>query len=554
MTTLTERLVTGLSTRWAGKKVGRRSLLAGAAVVGSALATHPVQYATRPLSAMATVCGDGAACNEGWSAFCCTITGANQCPPGSFVAGWWKADRSGFCCGSARYYIDCNASCGSGWKCHCASGTCDQRRVACNQFRYGQCHPEISCYGPVVCRVVTCTPPWHFDKACGTTSLTDNRTVSHSAPCLPGTCPSTLDKYWYDHGGPGGALGKSLSAERNGVSGSRYHNLANAIIYTLPHYPVQVLRGPMLTRYRAMNTANGYLGFPNGPVTTGAALSLVTFAKGIIYWSTGTGAHSIYGGFYTCWKQIDGRNSGLGLPITERESVAGGRLRMRFQHGAMYWSSTTGVHQISGPVYTRWLALGGDAKFGLPTANQSNAGGRQIGTFARGVIAYSAVTGARAVTGAILTRWRALGGATGTLGMPTGEQSTLSGSRAAQRFSKGAIFVTPQAGARALTGVFWAKWQSMGGTKAGMGYPVSEAVRHTTWYQVLMQDGSMYSGSTTGTHYVPTALYRAYQAGGGPNWLGLPTSDPRTWGTRTRIDFQKGSLAYDPATGKVVRI
>ena len=182
-------MVNGLSTRLAGRRVGRRSFLAGAAVVGSAVATHPWQYATRPLTAYASVCGSGAACDEGWSAFCCTITGANQCPPGSFVAGWWKADRSGFCCGSARYYIDCNASCGSNWKCHCASGTCDQRRVACNQFRYGQCHTEIDCYGPVVCRVITCTPPWQFDTACGTTSLTDNSTASHSRPVPTGHLP-----------------------------------------------------------------------------------------------------------------------------------------------------------------------------------------------------------------------------------------------------------------------------------------------------------------------------------------------------------------------------
>ena len=426
--------------------------------------------------------------------------------------------------------------------------------MACNQFRYGQCHQEISCYGPVVCRVVTCTPPWQFDKACGTTSLTDNRTVNHSAPCLLGNCPSTLDKYWYDHGGPGGALGRSLYPERNGVSGSRYHSLANAIIYTLPGHAVQVLRGPMLTRYRTINSATGPLGFPSGPVTTGASLSTVSFVQGMIYWSSATGAHSIHRGFYTCWKQIGGLNSGLGLPITERENLPGGRVRTRFQHGAMYWSSATGVHQVSGAVYNRWLALGGDAKFGLPTKNQSNVEGRQIGTFTHGVIAYSAGTGARVVTGAILSRWRALGGATGALGMPAGDQSSLSGSRAAQRFSRGAIFVTPQAGARALTGVFWAKWQSIGGTNAGMGYPVSEAGRRGTWDQVSMQHGSMYSSSTTGTHYVPTALYRAYLAGGGTNWLGLPTSDPHPWGTRTRIDFQKGSLALDPATGKVVRV
>ena len=42
-----------------------------------------------------------------------------------------------------------------------------------------------ACYGPVVCRVATCTPPWRYDPSCTTSSATDNRTVNHGAPCLP---------------------------------------------------------------------------------------------------------------------------------------------------------------------------------------------------------------------------------------------------------------------------------------------------------------------------------------------------------------------------------
>jgi len=449
MTTLTERLVTGLSTRWAAKKVGRRSLLAGAAVVGSALATHPVQYATRPLSAMATVCGDGAACNEGWSAFCCTVTGANQCPPGSFVAGWWKADRSGFCCGSARYYIDCNASCASGWKCHCASGTCDQRRVACNQFRYGQCHQEISCYGPVVCRVVTCTPPWQFDKACGTTSLTDNRTVNHSAPCLLGTCPSTLDEYWYDHGGPGGELGKSMSPERNGVSGSRYHHLAHAVIYTLAGEPVQRFGGDMLTLYRNLGGSTGTLGYPTSRVTTAGATTRVSFQRGAIYRSSASGTHSVRSPLYSTWSRVGGVNSGIGLPMAEQKDY-------------------------------------GHSRFG-------------------------------------------------------------------QRFVGGGLFYTPSGGGRLLRDAYWAKWLAIGGVNAGMGLPVTDVTSNASWGRVSLENGAIYSGRSTGVHYVPGALYRAFVAAGAVAGMGLPRTDPYVTGSKRRIDFQKGSLVLDPATGKVVR-
>ncbi len=152
--------------------------------MGSALATGGFGYILRPGTAYASVCGDGASCTSGWTAFCCTVHGSNTCPPGSFPGGWWKIDASPFCSGNARYIVDCNATCPTRCTCTCATGTCDERRVCCNQFRYGQCNTGIACAGPVVCRVALCTPPWVWDPACTTTSRTDNRTLTHNAPCL----------------------------------------------------------------------------------------------------------------------------------------------------------------------------------------------------------------------------------------------------------------------------------------------------------------------------------------------------------------------------------
>ena len=58
--------------------------------------------------------------------------------------------------------------------CGCANGNSANRRVCCNYFRYGQCHQEIACSGPVTCRVVSCTPPYLSDSACTSTTCTDN--------------------------------------------------------------------------------------------------------------------------------------------------------------------------------------------------------------------------------------------------------------------------------------------------------------------------------------------------------------------------------------------
>ncbi|MEZ5134675.1 MAG: hypothetical protein R2699_06350 [Acidimicrobiales bacterium] len=180
--TLSERIVRRLSEL--GPKHSRRSFFTRAAVAGSALAVNPLNYVLKPGTAYAqTTCGPGATCGEGWSVFCCTINnGQNACPPGSFVAGWWE-DSSSYCGGGPRYIVDCNQMCGEPCTCYCPTGTCDNRRTCCNQFRYGQCHQEITCAGPVRCRMVMCVPPWQFDASCTTASATDNRTGEHNAPC-----------------------------------------------------------------------------------------------------------------------------------------------------------------------------------------------------------------------------------------------------------------------------------------------------------------------------------------------------------------------------------
>ncbi len=58
------------STAVLEKRTSRRGFLARTALVGSALAVAPTAYLLRPGSAYAAVCGDGASCSSGWTAFC----------------------------------------------------------------------------------------------------------------------------------------------------------------------------------------------------------------------------------------------------------------------------------------------------------------------------------------------------------------------------------------------------------------------------------------------------------------------------------------------------
>jgi hypothetical protein len=179
------------------RRTSRRGALAKVALGGSALAVAPLRYLIRPDPAWAVIgpgnCSSGL-CTDGYTEFCCQIQhGQNRCPPNTYVAGWWKCTDykgSGLCRDAGvRYYIDCNRIPGKIFPggCQCAQGDCNQRRVDCNHFRYGQCNTQVVGTTEVVCRLVICQNPATVPGMnCNGTEMVDDNTCSHEAGCLRG--------------------------------------------------------------------------------------------------------------------------------------------------------------------------------------------------------------------------------------------------------------------------------------------------------------------------------------------------------------------------------
>ena len=201
---MSQRLASAAS-RFLARRSPRRGFLTKTAVVGSALAVTPKNFITRPGTAYAQVCNcSGSSCNcsqlccDGYTEFCCTIYGTNGCPPGSLYGGWWRVSGSNYCGGNNRYYLDCHNPCDgcgcgasgvcsgscNGTACGCALGSCGNRKAGCTHFRYGQCNQQIDCLGPIICRVITCTPPWQLEPTCSTSIRTDEATRNHHRSCL----------------------------------------------------------------------------------------------------------------------------------------------------------------------------------------------------------------------------------------------------------------------------------------------------------------------------------------------------------------------------------
>jgi hypothetical protein len=189
-----EWLVTS-SARLLERRFSRRGLLVRIAVAGSALSVAPLRYLLYPGTALAAIspgaCADGA-CTDGYTAFCCQINdGMNSCPEGTFPGGWWMCtDYAGrrLCADrGVRYYVDCNALPGREYRggCRCANGSCDNQRVACNVFRYGQCNPHIGGVSAVVCRMVVCESPSSIPQLnCGASVAVDDAVCDQDTPCL----------------------------------------------------------------------------------------------------------------------------------------------------------------------------------------------------------------------------------------------------------------------------------------------------------------------------------------------------------------------------------
>ena len=449
------RLVDGLARRL--PSVSRRDVLVGSAVAGSALATNPKAYALRPVTAYATVCGPGNTAASGWTVFCATIQkGENACPPGSFAAGWWKAAGSSWCGGRYRYIVDCNASCSrcsTGctdgicdnrcWSCSCGTGskaTCDQRRICCNAFRYGQCNTQIACSGGVHCRVVSCTPPYQWEN-CTTTSLVDNRTSEHSTSLLPKW--GTIAARYYAMGEQKSHLGHSMGPVRSvGDSRGTYVRFSSGgrIYQTKGSSTAYAIRDEVVRPLVATGSVKGKLGYPVAHEFLASAGGLTQrFEKGAVSGPSLQQLNAVYGGAWTIWQSL-GRTAGeLGYPTAGRVTVGNGWVQ-HFQKGAISQRGAAKAVHVSGAFASAWRAVGAEqGVLGQPirVASVTARGGYQ--RFAGGQLWRLGSGSPKRVTGPVLDAWVSERGHVGRYGYPTSDTTQLADGRWQCTFEGGTL-------------------------------------------------------------------------------------------------------------------
>ena len=213
---------------------------------------------------------------------------------------------------------------------------------------------------------------------------------------------------------------------------------------------------------------------------------------------------------------------------------------------------------VQGAILNKYRALGGERSFlgqavtnELPTPDRSG----RYNHFQGGSIYWTQQTGAWEVHGAIKQKWAALGWERSVLRYPvTDERTTPDGRGRYNHFQGGSIYWTQQTGACEVHGGIKEKWAALGWERSFLGYPVTDerVTPDGIGRYNHFQGGSIYWTQQTGAHEVHGAIKDKWASlGWERSYLGYPISDEQvTPDGRGRVShFQGGSIYWYPDRG-----
>ncbi|MBN7814816.1 LGFP repeat-containing protein [Algoriphagus pacificus] len=214
---------------------------------------------------------------------------------------------------------------------------------------------------------------------------------------------------------------------------------------------------PITTKYWSLGGSGGWL----GTSTTGILKcpdgigSFQHYVNGSIYYHPSTGAHEVHGLIRARWKSLGWERSFLGYPKTDETATPDGIGRFNhFQGGSIYWSPSTGAWEVHGAIRSKYSSLGWERSFlRYPLTNETTCpdGVGRFNHFQGGSIYWTPSTGAHEVHGAIRSHWASLGWERSPLGYPTSDELVVfGGDGRISHFQHGSIYWSSTAGVRVL--------------------------------------------------------------------------------------------------------
>ncbi|GDY29684.1 choice-of-anchor D domain-containing protein [Gandjariella thermophila] len=265
------------------------------------------------------------------------------------------------------------------------------------------------------------------------------------------------------------------------------------------------------------------------------------------------------------YEKLGGSRGFLSDPVGSVYSTPGGGMAQDYRAGTIYWSPSTGAHEVHGEILAHYKAIGGPGSpLGYPVTDETGTPdgvGRYNHFNGTGgaSIYWTPNTHAWAVYGAIRQHWAAMGWERGPLGYPvTDETGTPDGVGRFNHFSGSggaSIYWTPSTGAWAIYGLIRQHWAAMGWERGPLGYPVTDE-RGTPdgvgRYNHFSGSGgaSIYWTPGTGAWAVYGAIRQQWAALGWERGrLGYPTSDEFGITGGRRNNFQHGAIEWYASNG-----
>ncbi|MGY1849412.1 MULTISPECIES: LGFP repeat-containing protein, partial [unclassified Blastococcus] len=122
------------------------------------------------------------------------------------------------------------------------------------------------------------------------------------------------------------------------------------------------------------------------------------YGGGSIHWSPSTGAHETYGEIRDRWEELGWEQGVLGYPITGELGTADGEGRYNhfaggYGGGSIYWSPSTGAHEVYGEIRDRWERSGWEmGPLGYPVSGEYDVPGGRRSDFQNGYITWDRAT------------------------------------------------------------------------------------------------------------------------------------------------------------------
>ena len=288
------------------------------------------------------------------------------------------------------------------------------------------------------------------------------------------------------------------------------------------------------------------------------------YAGGSIYWTTSSGAKTVRPGpvrdYYFARSGADGD---MGWPSSNEQQISvasGAGTGQAFTAGSVY-SSRFGTFIVRDPLRAAYFATGGAlGSYGWPTGDQSCMAGTCTQPFESASVVSSSA-GVFGVTEPVRTGFTATGGASGEWGPPVSAVISIpeNGGGYGQAFAKGSVYYRPGGSAFFVSGAVRDHYWSLSGAAGRLGFPVgAQQCSGTASCQQEFQFGWILWTSAGGARSGAPAIDAAYAAAGGPTGaLGARTSGllyyPDNGGGMAEA-FVGGAIYYKPSVGSAYAV